>query len=77
MLIGVDSWKKAESHSQTEMGKLEHKMNKVFRPEKARRREEAEMDGSESARREAEFLAQEKEAQDKERRGNLREKIRI
>jgi len=73
VLVGVDSWKKAESQTHNTLGKLEHKMEKLFRPEEARRREEEEVDRSESARKEAEFLVQQKD----ERRATVRKRLGI
>lgn len=78
VLIGVNSWKKAESHTQSTLGKLENKMQKLFHPGEARMtEEEEEMDGTESARREAEFLARQKEIQEQERRDRVKKRLGI
>jgi hypothetical protein len=61
VIYGVENWYKVKAGTESNMEHLQHKMEKLLKPEEARKREEAERDNSESARKEAEYLAKEKE----------------
>ena len=59
VLLGLEGYMKTKKHMREGVVAVEHEAEKIFRPEKARAREEKAIDKSESARKEREYLAKE------------------
>ncbi|TPX17164.1 uncharacterized protein E0L32_003282 [Thyridium curvatum] len=70
VLVGLEAYVKSRRKGKDLVRKITHRRDKIIAPEEVKRREEEEMDKSESAAKEREFLEEERKREEKEREEN-------